>query len=123
MSPTGCGGALTSFYDRLREATAPYAGRVEYGNLRYTVSEWENAGGEKITNVALVYETPGGSTDQINISYDHAAAHFALVDESREYYTTSVDEVLASVLPRIQAIPERRREALTSEIRRQIDEG
>ena len=60
------------FMAGLRELIAPYAGKVEYGNLRSQASDWDTGEGPRITNVAIVYETPGGSTDQINVSFDHA---------------------------------------------------
>jgi hypothetical protein len=122
MARSGSDGALEEFLDRLRHEIAPYAGLVEYGNLRSTISDWENASGGRITNVAIVYETPGGSTDQINVSFDHRAERFSVVDEV-EVVTAAVGDVLGRILPRIHSIPAKRFEALTAEIRRQIDEG
>ncbi len=115
---------LGSLCSRLQECIAPYAGRVDYGNLRSKVSEWDCGDGGAITNVALVYETPGGSTDQINITFYHHNGTFALVDAFEgEVTTCCVDEVIQSVTPRIQGIPEKRRETLFAEIRRQVDGG
>jgi hypothetical protein len=112
------------FETRLRELLLPFARRIEYGNLRSQPSEWQTAEGGKITNVAIVYETPGGSTDQINVSYDHLRGCFTLLDESLgEVETDSVDTVLDNVRPRIAGIPEKRREHLRSEVRREIDAG
>jgi hypothetical protein len=114
---------LQQLRGQLQECIAPYAGRVEYGNLRVQISEWDSKEG-RITNVALVYETPGGSTDQINVSFHHQAAYFALVDEHKgEYTTTSIDEVMANVRQRVLSIPEKRLETLKAEVRRQIDGG
>ena len=110
---------------RIQECIAPYAGRVEYGNLRSRVDDWDCGDGEPITNVALVYETPGGSTDQINITYYHHSSTFALVDEAREGEVTTlcVDTVLESIQPRISGIPLKRRQSLFDEIQRQLDSG
>jgi hypothetical protein len=116
--------ALQDLCARIQECIGPYAGRVEYGNLRYRISDWDCGAGDSITNIALVYETPGGSTDQINISYHHAEGRFALVDEDEgEVTTDSIDTVIQSIQPRISGIPTKRLETLFAEIRRQIDSG
>ncbi len=120
MGPNGAG-EFEAFCERLKQEICPYLGLVQYGNLRYQISHWETPEGG-VTNLALVYETPGGSTDQINVSYDHGGGQFAVVDEE-EHVTRVIDEVLRCVLPRVASIPARRREALTDEIRRQIDGG
>src|SRR5438874_12301766 len=109
MAQNGCDDAFEAFCDRLRQEISAFAGRVEYGNLRYQTDVWETAEGARITNLALVYETPGGSTDQINVSFDHRTSLFSIVDEA-EQLTPSVDEVLAHVRPRVASIPEKRRE-------------
>jgi hypothetical protein len=115
---------LDNLCRRIQECIAPYAGRIEYGNLRSRVDNWDCGSSDPITNVALVYETPGGSTDQINVSYNHRTCLFTLIDaEEGERTTASVDEVLIAITPRIVAIPEKRRETLYGEIKRQIDNG
>src|SRR4051794_10957066 len=87
---------------RIQDYIRPFAGRVEYGNLRCRISDWDCGEGEQVTNIALVYETPGGSTDQINISYHHTACHFALIDEhTGEFTTDSIERVLDAIQPRI----------------------
>lgn len=115
---------LQALRGRIREAVTPYAGRVEYGNLRSHVSDFHCGTGEPVTNFALVYETPGGSTDQINVEFNHASELFGVIDAHEgEIRTDSIDEVMARVLPRIVGIPEKRLETLHSEIRRHIDDG
>src|SRR5687768_1784852 len=96
------------FCSRMRERIGPFRGQVEYGDLRERIDVWESADGTRTSNVALVYETPGGSTDQINISFDHAAAHFSLIadDTLEEFVTGAIDEVLDRIVPRIARIPE-----------------
>jgi hypothetical protein len=112
------------FQARLRELLMPYAHRIEYGNLRSQPSECASSDGSKITNVAIVYETPGGSTDQINVAFDHRYGRFTLLDESLgELETESVEIVIEQVRPRIVGIPEKRKEHLRDEVRRQIDAG
>jgi hypothetical protein len=122
MAQNGCDDAFEAFCNRLRQEISEYAGRVEYGNLRYKTDVWESVDGQRNTNLALVYETPGGSTDQINVSFDHSTGLFSIVDEA-EHLTPCAEEVMAHVRPRVASIPERRRESLFAEIRRQIDGG
>jgi hypothetical protein len=116
---------FTEFCNRLREQIAPYRGHVEYGDLREQIDVWESADGTRTSNLALVYETPGGSTDQINVSFDHSASHFSLIsdDTLEEFVTATIDEVLEQIAPRIARIPEKRREHLRAEIRRKLDAG
>jgi hypothetical protein len=115
---------LDELCGRIQQCIAPFAGRVEYGNLRSRVSNWDCGDGECVTNLALVYETPGGSTDQINISYHHKTAMFSLIDEEEgEFTTDSIDVVLNRVEPRISGIPKKRLETLYAEIRRQLEAG
>src|SRR5437763_5460143 len=122
MAQDGCDDTFEAFCDCLRHEISGYAGRVDYGNLRHQIDVWETSDGGRVTNLALVYETPGGSTDQINVSFDHRTSLFSIVDDA-EYLTPSVEEVMAHVRPRVASIPEKRRESLFAEIRRQIDGG
>jgi len=118
-------GVFTEFCARLREKIAPYRGQIAYGDLRERIDVWESADGTRTSNVALVYETPGGSTDQINISFAHATGHFSLIsdDTMEEFVTSEIDEVLERITPRLARIPEKRREHLRAEIRRKLDAG
>lgn len=112
------------FMAGLRQLIAPYAGKVEYGNLRAQSSDWDTGDGLHITNVAIVYETPGGSTDQINVSLDQGTGRFSVLDdEGAEYETPSPDEVLSCIAPRIRNIPQKRLSHLRDEIKRQMDTG
>ena len=47
----------------------PEERRIAYGNLRHEYSEYSRDGNTTV-NIAVIYETPGGSTTQINITYD-----------------------------------------------------
>jgi hypothetical protein len=117
---------LHALCERIQECLAPYAGRIEYGNLRSKIDEWYHGDEGPVTNVALVYETPGGSTDQINISFHHQRCHFALVDvefEDGEFTTACIDSLMERIRARVQSIPQKRREHLQGEIRRQLDSG
>lgn len=116
--------ALDEFMAGLRELIAPYAGKVEYGNLRAQNSDWDTGEGARITNIAIVYETPGGSTDQINVSFNHGTGCFSVLDdEGAEYETSAPVEVLTCIRPRVLGIPEKRLGHLRDEIRRQMDSG
>src|SRR4051812_243568 len=98
MSMMDSGKTLQDLCARIQECIGPVAGRVEYGNLRCRISEWDGGAGDTVTNIALVYETPGGSTDQINISYHHLTSLFSLVDvHEGEVTTASIESVLESV--------------------------
>jgi hypothetical protein len=101
---------LDNLCRRIQKCVAPYAGRVEYGNLRSRVDNWDCGGSDSITSVALVYEMPNGSTEQITLVYSHRDCVFTLVDaEEGERTTASVDEALIAITIRIAAIPEKRR--------------
>jgi hypothetical protein len=124
MALNGQSSDLDVLCRRIAEVIAPLTGRVEYGNLRSKISDYDCGRRGTITNIALVYETPGGSTDQINIEFDHAGCTFALIDEEEgEVTTTDVEVVLERIAPRISGIPGKRHEALCDEIRRQVDDG
>jgi hypothetical protein len=118
---------FAEFCSRLRELMAPYRGKVEYGDLREQIDTWESSDGTKTSNVAIVYETPGGSTDQINVSFQHDTGQFSLIADDAEcageYLTGSIDHVLEQIRPRIVGVPEKRRNHLRDEIRRKIEAG
>jgi hypothetical protein len=123
MALTEAGCPLETATRRVQDLIRPYAGRVEYGNLRMKTSEYDCSEG-MVVNIALAYETPGGSTDQINITYTRSTSLFALIDAQHGEQTTQcVEEVVESVQPRIHGIPQKRLETLYSEIRRHIDDG
>ncbi len=123
MALTEAGCPLEAVTRKIQELIRPYAGRVEYGNLRMKVSEYDCSEGT-VTNIALAYETPGGSTDQINITFTRSTGTFAMIDAQHgEHVTTCIDEVIASILPRIQGIPQKRLETLYAEIGRHVDTG
>jgi hypothetical protein len=124
MELAGGGERLEALCVHIRDRIAHYAGRVEYGNLRSHISEFSCGDGDPVTNVALVYETPGGSTDQINIEFNHVTGHFAIIDaEEGEIRTESIEDVMERITPRIVGIPQKRLETLHDEIRRNIDDG
>jgi len=127
MSISEAADDLKALCGRIQETIAAYAGRIEYGNLRMgKVDDWHHASEGPVTNVALVYETPGGSTDQINITYHHKTRVFSLVDvdfEGGEFTTPSIDALIERIAARVAGIPDKRKEHLRGEIQRQLDSG
>lgn len=95
----------------------PHLHQVPYGNLRSQYSRWDADNGT-VANLAIVYELPGGSTDQINITYHEPSGVFSYLalDSERECHTTVLDDVLRMVTGAIEAIPHRRAEQLLASI-------
>ena len=90
----------------VRKFRQPCRCRPEYGGLRMRVSEWDAGDGVPHLDIALVYDTPEGSTDQINIGYDREQQLFELVDAAEgEITTASIGEVLDAVRRRVREIP------------------
>jgi len=98
--------------------------RIRHGNLRREIGEYSEGNG-RVTNVAIVYETPGGSTSQLNLSYDHRAGEFSFLDHDLEtrVATTQAERALQYVAEEVRAIPNRREELLKASVRRWHDEG
>lgn len=113
------GNRFEELVEQLDRAILPYAGKVAYGNLRRKVTEW-GEGEAQIQNLAVIYESPGGSTNQLNIAYRPHDRVFVTVDpETGEETTTDdIDALLDVVLRHVDTIPAYRLERL----RRQIDE-
>jgi len=112
---------LDDMIDRYRY---PEERRIGYGNLRQEYSNWEKDG-NTTTNVAIVYETPGGSTAQINITYDDRDDEFSYLEQSQgETATTEcVDSVLEVVRGQVAAIPQKRRGVLLRQVEVWCTEG
>ncbi|NCO32367.1 MAG: hypothetical protein AUJ92_15720 [Armatimonadetes bacterium CG2_30_59_28] len=100
---------LKSFLEELGNQMAPMEGKVAFGNLRKQVSEWEDDKG-KSTNIAIIYETPGGSTNQINIAFHHFPPAYHLLNDvtGREEAIPKSDSVLNRIRDYVATIPERR---------------
>ena len=114
-------------HEWLRSALAllrPYRHRVGYGNLRHETTEW-TSDGEKTTNLAVVYELPGGSTNQINISYNQATEGFSFLglDADSEQVSSDPQQALGMLEEAVRQIPERRLERLYEDIERWFGEG
>ena len=98
--------------------------RIRHGNLRRDVAEWSEGNG-KVTNFAIVYETPGGSTAQLNLAFDHKAGEFSYLDHDLETRVTTdePDRALQYVAEEVRAIPGRREELLRASVQRWHEEG
>ncbi len=108
----------------VRQYAHPAERRIGYGNLRREYSTW-GEGDKATTNIAIVYETPGGSTAQVNIAYNHGSGEFTYLERGLESKVVSrdVDEVMTTVLQEIQAIPEKRLRTLKRQIERWHEQG
>ena len=126
------GGAGNNGFDRLKaqllelvaSCTSVEDRRIGYGNLRCECSDWNRAD-ERVTNIALIYETPGGSTCQINVAYDHDTDQFSFLGEDLTglVITHEAQEVFGMVGSHVQSIPQRRLVCLRAQIDRWMAEG
>jgi hypothetical protein len=98
--------------------------RIGHGNLRHEISKW-NREGEAPTNIAIVYETPGGSTTQVNITYDPRTQSFSYLSHDLEGKVECQDpaEVLAMIEQHVKAIPEKRQRQLQQQIDLWVEQG
>jgi len=108
----------------LDELLQPMEGKVEYGNLRRKESGWEEEG-QRVTNVAIVYETPGGSTDQINVTCYHQDQHFTILESETGEETSfqDIQALLAEIKRQVERIPAKRLALLRGAVDRWIQEG
>ena len=98
--------------------------RIGHGNLRHEVSQWRR-GAEGPTNIAVVYETPGGSTTQLNVSWDPETQTFSYLSHDLEGKIECTDprEVLHMIQQHVQTIPEKRQRQLQQQIDLWVDQG
>lgn len=105
--------SLEIFKERLDKTVKAYQHpeerRIGYGNLRHEYNEWSR-GETRETNVAVIYETPGGSTTQINVTYVSEAGEFVFLDDDLETQISTKDpeEALAFIEKHLKVIPEKR---------------
>ena len=105
------------FLELVNERLSPFQGMITYGNLRWETQSWGE--GEVSTYIfSLVYETPGGSTNQISIYYRPALGRFEALgeEEKNDLRTESVEEVLNWLEERVRRIPQVRLAKLKSNI-------
>ena len=117
---------LASFRERLDElvnsVNHPRERRIAYGNLRHEYSEW-GSGDAKSTNVAVIYETPGGSTVQINVTYENGAFCYLSPDGGERVSTPDPNATLQMIAHEIREIPERRLSRLRQQIESWCEQG
>jgi len=109
--------------DLVSSCRHPAEKRIRYGNLRSEITP--ASGNGDVANAAVVYETPGGSTTQINITYDETTGKFSYLSEDLGETVTSEDprEVVAMVRRHAHSIPEKRTRALFNTIDIWLSEG
>lgn len=109
--------------DFIRSCRRPDERRIRFGNLRCEISKSSDNGGD--TNAAVVYETPGGSTTQINITYDPDDKCFSYLSDDLDDTLTSDDpqEVVEMVKRHAEQIPQKRIQALHKTIDIWLSEG
>ena len=97
--------------------------RIGHGNLRHEYSQWRR--GEGSTNVAIIYETPGGSTTQLNISFDPASKCFSYLSADLECKVDCTDpaEVFQMIEEHVRAIPDKRARQLQQQIELWVEQG
>jgi hypothetical protein len=119
---------LSTFKQRLDKFVESFARprerRIAYGNLRHEYSEW-GEGNDGQTNVALIYETPGGSTTQINVTFDHGTGEFNYLSPEGAQKVTTHDpnQPLQMIVGEVRAIPQRRMQSLQAQIENWCEEG
>jgi len=109
---------------RVEEALAPFLSRVPYGNLRLAFSEWDTDGTSAL-NLAVVYEVPGGSTNQINVTLSCSTGVFSYLspEDGAEHTTDDMEAVIAMLERVARRVPEERRRRLREDVERWFGEG
>lgn len=122
--------ALTAFENRLEQFLAerrhPAERRIRFGNIRSEISRYgEGDGNGKVHNAAVVYETPGGSTTQINVTYDERTSTFSYLSRDLQETITCDDpeEVMDMIRDHADSIPAKRLDALYNQIDAWMAEG
>ncbi|MBC7327567.1 hypothetical protein H5T87_05585 [bacterium] len=105
------------FLEAVKEKFSPFQGLVTYGNLRWESHNW-GEGEDSAYILSLVYETPGGSTNQFSVYYRPATDTFEALGQEQEedLRTSSVSEVLAWLEDKVRKIPQIRIAKLKSNI-------
>ena len=114
----------TGLEDLVSSRTMVEEQRIGYGNLRCECSDWNQAD-QVVTNIAVIYETPGGSTCQVNVEYDHQSAEFSFLGDEldRTVVTDEPQQALAMMDSHVRAIPRRRLQQLYKQIDSWVAEG
>ncbi len=110
---------LSDWAEKINDAMKPHLHQIPYGNLRAEFSSWEEETG-KIENLAIVYEVPGGSTNQINVTYHQGNNNFSYidVDSHDEIFTNNIDDIITFISKLTLTIPAIRINRLQEDIDR-----
>lgn len=110
-------------FEAINEIINRHRHQVSYGNIRAELSHWDTDGGSD--NLAIVYEVPGGSTNQINITYHSQVQKYCYIgnDTTNECTTSSIDEVTSMVRQLVEDIPAIRHRRLLEDIDRWAQQG
>ena len=116
---------LTSFLQNVQSLLEPVSGEVIYGNVRMKVTQSQWEGDRPITNAAITYESPGGSTNQINVAYEHNTQKFRVLSASsgEEEFFDDPTPVIGRINDLVQSIPQVRMDRLKWDIDRWINDG
>lgn len=105
------------FLKAVQEKLSPFQGMITYGNLRWETHLWGE--GEDSTYIfSLVYETPGGSTNQLSVYYRPSTDKFEALGQEQEedLHTSSIEEVISWLEDKVKRIPQIRLAKLKSNI-------
>lgn len=114
---------LEEFLSELGRILSAVAGQVGFGDVRRQVSH--STLDHPITNVAIIYESPGGSTNQINIVFDHTVLQFRVLNDlsgEEELFPASAP-IVGRIEQLVTSIPEIRMKRLKWDIDRWVDDG
>lgn len=115
-------GRLIAGYQHRESSADAETGRdVAYGNLRF---QFYTDDPNRI-DTGIIYETPGGSTNQISVEYRTNDRVYVLphAHEDGDFASDDLDAVLATVRAHIEQIPMKRMEKLRSYVDSWIEEG
>lgn len=112
------------FLKAVKEKLSPFQGLITYGNLRWESHKWGE--GEDSTYIfSLVYETPGGSTNQLSIYFRPAEERFEALgqEEEEDLHSSSIEEVISWLEDKVRKIPHIRLAKLKSNIDQWFSSG
>jgi hypothetical protein len=107
----------------LADQVRDYVGRVEYGNLRVEVYDGEGVGDSDTARIAMAFESPGGSTNQFAVSYEHGEFHMLDASADQVLRLTEPGAVVAAVEQQIASIPSYRMQRLVTDIDQMLANG
>ena len=113
-----------AWVNSILQEIAVHLHQIPYGNLRSELTTWHETS-EMVENLAIVYEVPGGSTNQINVThFDKTGEYiFLALDTHVECCTSSLEEASKMVRELVARIPAIRKERLLEDIDRWAEQG